>query len=98
MAIEDAFILGHLIGNISSAEDIAAAFKAFDALRRPRCQRVIDTGRETGRLFCGQNEAVGVDANKLNEAIGQTFANVGALKLESHKEEALQTMRALLGS
>lgn len=98
MAVEDAFILGHLIGNISNVGEIAAAFKAFDTLRRPRCQRVIDTGRETGRLFCGQDETAGVDPKKLNEALGRTFAHVGALNLESHREDALKTMRAFLGS
>ncbi|KAI0010716.1 FAD/NAD(P)-binding domain-containing protein [Xylariaceae sp. FL0662B] len=96
IAIEDAFILGHLVGNVSCSGEIAAAFRAFDALRRPRCQRVIDTGRETGRLFCGQDEATGLDPNKLNEALGRTFAHVGALNLESHKEDALKTMRAFL--
>lgn len=98
MAIEDAFILGHLFGNVSSVGEINAAFRAFDALRRPRCQRIIDTGRDTGRLFCGQDEVAGLDAKKINESLGLAFARVGALDLESHKNDALETMRAFLGS
>ncbi|KAI1394474.1 FAD/NAD(P)-binding domain-containing protein [Hypoxylon trugodes] len=98
MAIEDAFILGHLLGDISSVQEVNAAFRAFDALRRPRCQRVIDTGRKTGHLFCGQDEVAGLDARKLNESLGQTFAHVGSLNLESHKNDALKTMRAFLAS
>ncbi|KAI1413395.1 FAD/NAD(P)-binding domain-containing protein [Hypoxylon sp. FL1857] len=98
MAIEDAFILGHLLDNVSSVGEINAAFKAFDTLRRPRCQRVIDTGRQTGRLFCGQDEVAGLDPKKLNESLGLTFAHVGALNLEPHKNDALKTMRVFLGS
>lgn len=96
MAIEDAFILGHLVGNISSAGETNAAFKAFDTVRRPRCQQIIDSGRKTGQLFCGQDEEAGVNPGKLNEALGLTFAHV-ALNLESHKEDALVSMRAFLG-
>ncbi|KAK7955858.1 FAD/NAD(P)-binding domain-containing protein [Apiospora aurea] len=96
LVIEDAFILGHLIGNISSAGEINAAFRAFNAVRRPRCQRVIDAGRETGRLFCGQDEAVGLNPGKLNEALGRTFAHVGNLELNPHKEEALVAIQKLL--
>ncbi|KAI0157096.1 hypothetical protein GGR52DRAFT_189773 [Hypoxylon sp. FL1284] len=81
ISIEDAFVLSHLIGNVSSAGEISAVFKAFDAVRRPRCQRVIDTGRDSGRLFCGQ-----------------AFGHVGALDLESHKEDALTTTRTFLDS
>ncbi|KAI1800519.1 FAD/NAD(P)-binding domain-containing protein [Daldinia bambusicola] len=95
LAIEDAFILSHLIGNISSAGEINAAFKAFDTVRRPRCQQIIDSGRKTGRLFCGQDEEAGVNPAKLNEALGQTFGHI-ALDLKSHKEEALTLMRAFL--
>ncbi|KAK8001661.1 FAD/NAD(P)-binding domain-containing protein [Apiospora marii] len=96
MVIEDAFILGHLIGNISSTREINAAFRAFDAIRRPRCQRVIDAGRETGRLFCGQDETAGLNPAKLGEALGRTFAHVGGLELKPHREDALETMRTLL--
>lgn len=96
MVIEDAFILGHLIGNISSTGEINAAFGAFDAIRRPRCQQIIDAGRETGRLFCGQDEAAGLNPGKLGEAIGRRFGLVGGLQLKPHKAEALATMRTLL--
>ncbi|KAK7999663.1 FAD/NAD(P)-binding domain-containing protein [Apiospora arundinis] len=96
LVIEDAFILGHLIGNISSIGEINAAFGAFDAIRRPRCQRVIDAGRETGRLFCGQHETAGLDPERLNEALGRTFAHVGGLQLQAYKDEALVIMRTLL--
>ncbi|KAK6829490.1 hypothetical protein PG987_010074 [Apiospora arundinis] len=65
LVIEDAFILGRLIADISSVGEINAAFRAFDAIRRPRCQRVIDAGRETGRLFCGQHETAGLDPERL---------------------------------
>ncbi len=56
-ALEDAMILGELFANIQSPEDINAAFSAYDMMRRPRCQQVIDSSRGTGAICCGQHEA-----------------------------------------
>ncbi|KAI0015517.1 FAD/NAD(P)-binding domain-containing protein [Xylariomycetidae sp. FL0641] len=97
ISIEDAFLIGHLLGKISSAGEIDAAFKAFDALRRPRCQQVVDNGRRTGRLFCGQDEVAGLNAEKLSRELGLMFAPLGTLDLKSHKEDALGKMRTWLG-
>ncbi|TRX95547.1 hypothetical protein FHL15_003505 [Xylaria flabelliformis] len=50
-AIEDALILDTVLGHITSREEISAAFQAFDAIRRPRCQRLVDSSKETGRKY-----------------------------------------------
>ncbi|KAI1758564.1 FAD/NAD(P)-binding domain-containing protein [Hypoxylon sp. FL1150] len=92
------FILGHLFGNVSSPGEIKAAFRAFDAVRRPRYQPVIDIDRGTDRLFCGQDEGAGLDPRKLNNSLGVMFGHVGALNLESHKNDALEMMRVFLDS
>ncbi|KAK3314591.1 hypothetical protein B0H66DRAFT_627221 [Apodospora peruviana] len=54
-AFEDAMILGTLLRNISSADDINAASRAYDAIRRPRCQRVIDSSQAMGDICCVQD-------------------------------------------
>ncbi|GAW17103.1 hypothetical protein ANO14919_065530 [Xylariales sp. No.14919] len=98
ISIEDAFIIGHLFSNISTAAEIEPAFKAFDALRRPRCQQVVDNGRRTGRLFCGQDETAGVNAEKLSRELGLMFGPLGALDLKLHKEDALSIMQEFLNN
>ncbi|KAI0879769.1 FAD/NAD(P)-binding domain-containing protein [Hypoxylon argillaceum] len=96
ISIEDAFIMGRLFSNISTAAEIEAAFKAFDALRRPRCQQMVDNGRRIGRLFCGQDETAGVDAEKLSRELGLMFGPLGAFELKLHKEDALSRMQEFL--
>ncbi|KAI1868447.1 uncharacterized protein JN550_006363 [Neoarthrinium moseri] len=95
LAIEDALVLGHLLSNISSPQEIEDAFKAFDQVRRPRCQAVIDSGRATGRLFCGQDPDVGLSAEKMGNALGPLFAHLDTLSLDSHKEAALNNLKAI---
>ncbi|KAI0553953.1 hypothetical protein F4679DRAFT_580122 [Xylaria curta] len=52
-AIEYALILGR----ITSLKEISATFQAFDAVRRPKCQRLVDSSEETGRIMWGRSDA-----------------------------------------
>lgn len=93
LAIEDALVLGHLLSNISSVGDLEAVFRAFDAVRRPRCQSVVDSSRATGQLLCGQTPDIGVAAGKMGEALGPLFVHIDALSLEAHKKKALDKLQ-----
>ncbi|KAI1171482.1 FAD/NAD(P)-binding domain-containing protein [Nemania sp. FL0916] len=93
IAVEDALVLGHLIQNVSSKEQLEPAFKAFDAVRRTRCQAIVDSSRETGLLLCGQNETVGVDAEGMSDALGPLFGHIDSLDLDTHTQLALDELR-----
>lgn len=82
-------MLGLLLGKASGAEDIDAAFKAFDAVRRPRCQRIIDSSRGTGQIFCGQHQGIGLNVQKLRDELATRWEFIHGIDLEAHKEEAL---------
>lgn len=90
LAIEDAMVLGALFASISSANEISAAFKAYDLLRRPRCQQVIDSSRETGLILCGQ---VDLHADELRELLAPRWNFIFGLDMELHKREALEALR-----
>ncbi|KAI1213245.1 salicylate hydroxylase [Annulohypoxylon truncatum] len=92
LAIEDAMILGTLFANISSSEEISSAFKAYDLLRRPRCQQVIDSSRETGQILCGQ---VDLHANELRGLLAPKWNFIFGLDMELHKREALDELRKI---
>jgi salicylate hydroxylase len=66
-AIEDAFILSNLLGQITSADNVEHAFKAYDAVRRPRSQRVVTTSRETARIYEMEDEEIGADLEKIGQ-------------------------------
>ncbi|KAF6831625.1 mannitol 1-phosphate dehydrogenase [Colletotrichum plurivorum] len=51
MAIEDAYVLGNLLGFVDSAEGIENAFAVYDRTRRERSQRLVADSREQGQLY-----------------------------------------------
>ncbi|KAH9890776.1 salicylate hydroxylase [Xylariomycetidae sp. FL2044] len=92
-AIEDAMILGTLLGEISSSDEIEIAFAAFDAVRRPRCQQIIDSSRGTGQMLCGQDPDVGLDAHELKQALACRWDFIRSLDMKEHREEAIRLLR-----
>ncbi|KAI0813185.1 FAD/NAD(P)-binding domain-containing protein [Xylaria sp. FL0064] len=93
MAVEDALVLGTLLSKISSVNELEAVFKAFDMVRRPRCQAIIDTSRATGQLLCGQNPKIGVDATSMATELGRLFDHIDSLDIEAHKGLALEELK-----
>jgi salicylate hydroxylase len=53
MAVEDAFILSELLSDrrIGSVDDVPAALVAYDNVRRPRTQKLVQYSREYGILI-----------------------------------------------
>lgn len=51
MCIEDVYILSGLLSECKSKADIRKAFKAYDAIRRPRSQKLVQTSKEAGELW-----------------------------------------------
>ncbi|KAI0845878.1 salicylate hydroxylase [Daldinia vernicosa] len=96
LAIEDAMILGHLLSHIKTRDELNAAFKAYDAVRRPRGQQVIDSSRGTGQIFCGQNQEIGLDPDKLRELLPGRWGFIMSLDVHQHKQDALEAMQAIL--
>jgi salicylate hydroxylase len=68
-AIEDALVLSSLLGQVNSAADLQDAFKAYDAVRRPRSQRVVTTSREASHLYELENESIGYDLDKARKEL-----------------------------
>ncbi|KAI1752987.1 salicylate hydroxylase [Xylaria castorea] len=89
VAFEDAMILQELLSHVQSPMQIEAAFKAYDALRRPRCQRIIDSSRETGMILCGQNADAGLDPEKLGQLLATKWDFIAGLDMEEHKKDAV---------
>ena len=93
LAIEDAVVLAALLKAVASREDIAPALKAFDEIRRPRCQRVIDSSRLTGSICCGQLEGGHDNPEKTKERLAGRWDFIRQFNLDQHIEEALQIMQ-----
>ncbi|KAJ3494787.1 hypothetical protein NLG97_g3848 [Lecanicillium saksenae] len=84
MAIEDAAVLGALLGQVKAPEEISVAFRAYDQVRRPRDQRVVDSSNVTGRMMCLQGAAASVDATGLLGLLGSRWDFI--YKFDIHDE------------
>jgi salicylate hydroxylase len=67
MCVEDAYILGKLLSQCKSKADLGNAFSAYDAVRRPRSQKLVTTSKEAGMLWEFEGEDVGDDLESLEK-------------------------------
>jgi salicylate hydroxylase len=96
-AFEDAMVMQELFRHVHSPAEMAAAFNAYDQVRRPRCQRIVDSGRETGMILCGQNAEAGLDSEKLGQLLATKWDFIAGLDMEQHKKEAVTKLKEYLG-
>lgn len=87
-------VLSTLLAQVRSAIEVEAAFRAFSDVRQPRCQKVIDSSRETGTIFCGKDPVAGLDPKRLNEALTSRWQHIHGLDHDTHKSEALAKFEA----
>jgi salicylate hydroxylase len=67
MCIEDAYILSNVLSQCNSKTDLKSAFRAYDAVRRPRSQKLVKTSKEAGMLWEFEGEGVGDDLEALEQ-------------------------------
>jgi salicylate hydroxylase len=72
-AIEDAFILSNLLGQVNSTKEIENAFHAYDAVRRPRSQKVVTTSREAAAIYEFEDEKLGTDLELIKRTLEQRY-------------------------
>lgn len=73
-AIEDAFLLSNLLGKVDSAKDIEKAFHAYDAVRRPRSQKIVSTSRDAVALYEFENEKLGADLDAIKKTLETRYS------------------------
>lgn len=94
MALEDAVVLGALFAQIHSRSQIADAFRAYDAVRRPRTQQIAASSRLTGRIMTGLVAEIGTDPEKLGAALKGRWEHIYGFGLGKHVDEAVSMLRA----
>ncbi|KAL5041299.1 hypothetical protein BDW71DRAFT_192128 [Aspergillus fruticulosus] len=98
-AIEDAHVLAELLGDarVMTADDVAAAFKAYDQVRRPRSQRVVSSSAENAYLLCLRLEGVGNDEEKLKKTLQERLAWLWNEDVQEQAERARRIMLEMIG-
>lgn len=67
MAMEDAYVLAHLIASVNEMRDFEKAFRAYDAVRRPRTQQLVKNSRFAGLLVDFIAPGIGDDTDAILE-------------------------------
>ena len=89
MAVEDAFIMCSLLEDrgIKTSADIPRAFAAFDHIRRPRSQKVVETSHEAGELY-GFEGPQGENIEKIKEDLQTRYRWIWEEDLEKELDLA----------
>ena len=89
-----AHVLAELLGDsrVSSVDDVVAAFKAYDEVRRPRSQRVVTSSKENADIFCLCCDGVRDDPVKLRETLDQRLKWLWDLDVQDQVERAREKM------
>lgn len=79
-ALEDAAVIQAVFAHVENRSQIPAALAAFDEVRRPRSQRVVEMSRVAGRIYTYQfdefwKEEDGIEALKENWKKWASFTN-----------------------
>ena len=94
-AIEDAMVLEALLKEVKNPNEVSAAFKAYDQVRRPRAQRIVHSSFGTGIIMCGRGEGIGLDGDKIREAMPGRWVFIHGQSQAEHKKEALAALKML---
>lgn len=100
MAVEDALIMSRLLASIGSAGELESAFAAYDAVRRPRSQRLVASSRKTGEVYDFEDEIIGDNMKATREYLEQAWdwiwnedlnrqLEMAQLYMKEHKEQAM---------
>lgn len=100
-AFEDTVVLGALLEHAESIDTIELAFNAYDEVRRPRCQQVIESSKRTGEIMCWQKGGLELNQEIFTAALENRRDFSHDFDLDAHKHDALPRLRAqerLVGS
>lgn len=88
MAMEDAYMLSNLIASTRGSEHVESAFRAFDAVRRPRTQKLIEYSRLAGLAIDFLMPGVGDNVDLLKEHLEESYKWLWHEDLEAQLEKA----------
>ena len=74
-AFEDALVMCSLLADeaIQTAEQVESAFRAYDAVRRPRTLKVVSSSRENGEICMMRGKSTGKDFGKIKATLEERF-------------------------
>ena len=94
MALEDSYVLAALLAEIDDARELEEAFKAYDAIRRERTQRLVKTSGECGRVFDCEGTGIEEDREAFRRDLMERHKWIWDNDLEVDLREGLKMLKA----
>ena len=88
-------ILRTLLASIKTPEQLNGALRAYDEVRRPRTQRIVDSSRVSGLIMSGRGDGVGLEVEKMREALAERWGFIHDFDMKRHKEDALAILNRI---
>nr|WHF58403.1 FAD-dependent oxidoreductase [Cladonia metacorallifera] len=90
-ALEDALVMCSLLADESVVlpGHVEHAFAAYDAIRRPRALKVVQTSRENGEICMMRGESTGEDLDKIKANLNERFNWIWHEDLDQQVESAI---------
>ncbi|KAI2641572.1 FAD/NAD(P)-binding domain-containing protein [Hypomontagnella submonticulosa] len=89
-ALEDAAVLDYLFGFVEEPGQIERALKAFDGVRRPRSQAVVDLARKFGRVYAYAEDGMHEDPARMKIFFAEMAAFTNEFNVKGQNEVALK--------
>jgi salicylate hydroxylase len=88
-SLEDGAVLTALFKHVKSLADVEKAFKVYDAVRRPRSQKIVELSREYGRVYAFMHPEVGDDLDKIRMKMYEGEMYASGIDIEKQNQEAV---------
>ncbi|KAF4625587.1 hypothetical protein G7Y89_g12579 [Cudoniella acicularis] len=90
-AFEDVMALKALLKEVREPGQLNAAFKAYGEVRRPRTQKIVASSRGMGHIICRHGPSIGLDPDKILEALASRWGFIYRIDLKEHKKAAVES-------
>ncbi|KXX79383.1 Salicylate hydroxylase [Madurella mycetomatis] len=92
MSLEDSLVLSTLLGHATNPSEARLALQAYDHVRRPRTQRIVESSRGTGAILSGEGDD---PCLKEPGSLLRRWDFILDLNVEEHTKEAVELMDRL---
>jgi salicylate hydroxylase len=88
MAIEDALVLGHVLGLASCQGEFGKAFASYESTRLERCMKVVESSRECGEIYQFLHDEIHDNLSQVDKNLLTRYNWIWDIDLETHVRAA----------
>jgi salicylate hydroxylase len=89
-------ILSKVLGCVKNGNQLESAFQAYDSIRRPRAQRVVQESREVGLAYFLVHPQFGHDLQKITDEANKRLPLIWWHDLDGDVKKAQDSFKALI--